>query len=78
MIWNVKKINETDSTILIGFSKDSTLDGRIRYDKKADSFELEKLAHDCDEAYSRWLFQFLYGLLMDDRLSNKPYSVRIG
>ncbi len=78
MIWNVKKINETGSSILIGFSRDTAFDGRISYDKKADSFELTKPAHDCDEAYSRRLFQFLYGLLSEKRLSDKPYSVRTG
>ena len=78
MIWNVKKIKETETTILIGFSKNDSFDGLIKYNKNAEQFELVSIANDCDEFESKRLFQFLYTLIQQNMLSVKPYSIRIG
>lgn len=78
MIWNVKKNKETESSILIEFSKNDTFDGIIEFDKKKEQFELVSAAKDCDEFETERLFQFLYALLQQNTLSFKPYSIRIG
>jgi hypothetical protein len=64
--------------IIIAYSKGESFDGSIRYDKQKRTFEVISLASDCDEFDSKRLFQFLYGLVNQNTLSFKPYSVRIG
>lgn len=78
MIWNVKKIKETESAISIGFSKNDSLDGLIDFDKKTEQFDLVSIAKDCDEFESKRLFQFLYTLILQNILSFHPYSIRLG
>ena len=78
MIWNVKKIKETETTNLIGFSKNDSFDGLIKYNNNAEQFELVSIANDCDELESKRLFQFLYTLIQQNMLSVKPYSIRLG
>lgn len=78
MIWNVKKIKETESVISIGFSKNESFDGLIEYDKNTEQFELVSIANDCDEFESKRLFQFLYTLIQQNILSFQPYSIRLG
>ena len=78
MNWNVKKNKETDSSILIEFSKNDTFDGMIEFDKKEEQFELVTAAKDCVEFETKRLFQFLNTLIQQNTLSFKPYSIRIG
>lgn len=78
MIWNVKKINETESIILIGYSGNDSFDGVIEYNKKSEHFELVTIAKDCDEFESKRLSQFLYTLILQNTLSFSPYSIRLG
>lgn len=78
MNWNVKKIEETEALIIIGFSKNSSFDGRIKYDKVKECFELISVAKDCNEFESKRLFQFLYTLIAQNRLSYNPYSIVTG
>jgi hypothetical protein len=78
VIWNVKKTSEDIKEIMIAFSKGKSFDGSIRYDKQKQTFEIISLAGDCDEYDSKRLFQFLYGLIIQNTLSFEPYSVRIG
>lgn len=78
MIWNVKKIKETESAISIGFSKNDSLDGLIDFDKKTEQFNLVSIAKDCDELESKRLFQLLYTLILQNILSFHPYSIRLG
>ena len=60
--------------IIIAYSQEKDLDGRIRYDK----FDIIDMAKDCDMFYSKRLFQFLYGMLMSDKLSFKVYAICTG
>lgn len=78
MIWNVKKIEENENHIIIAFSKNEIYDGRINYNKSEETFNLVSIAKDCDEFDCERLFQFLYGLIDQDKLSFKPYSIRTG
>lgn len=78
MHWNVKKIKETETTISIGFSKNDSIDGLIEYDKNAEVFKLISIAKDCDKFESERLFQFLYALILQEKLSYEVYSINIG
>ena len=78
MLWNVKKLQEDDWSILIGFSKDHSFDGKIKFNKTTEQFEIISTSNDCDEFESRRLFQFLYTLILQDTLSSRPYSIVLG
>lgn len=78
MFWNVKKIQETERSIVIGFSKGNSFDGKIIYDKTTEQFEIVSLADTCDQFESERLFQFLYTLILQNTLSFKPYSIALG
>lgn len=78
MIWNVKKVEESEKRIMVGFSKNSLFDGLIEFDKKDEQFEIVSLAKDCDEFEAGRLFQFLYTLIYQNTLSFEPYSIRNG
>jgi len=39
VIWNVKIIKETKQVIIIGYSKGSSFDGIIEYDKRSEKFK---------------------------------------
>lgn len=78
MIWNVKKVEETESSVVIAYSKDSSFDGKIKYDKQKEVFEIVSIADGCDEFESQRLFQFLYTLIIQNTLSFQSYSIRIG
>ena len=78
MIWNVKIIEETKQGIVIGYSKGSSFDGIIEYDKRSEKFKVVLKASDCDEFESERLFQFLYTMISQNKLSFKAYSIRIG
>lgn len=78
MFWNVKKITETEQSIVIGFSKNSSLDGRISFDKRNEHFNIDSVAKDCDGFESERLIQFLYTLIFQNILSFETYSICIG
>ena len=78
MIWNVKKVEETEEFIIIAYSKNSSFDGMIKFDKQKEEFEVISIANDCDEFESERLFQFLYTLITQNTLSFQSYSIRIG
>lgn len=78
VIWNVKKVEETEESIIIAYSKNTYLDGRIKFDKQNENFQLFAVANDCDEFESKRLFQFLYALIIQNTLSFQVYSIRIG
>lgn len=78
MVWNVKKVEENEKSIFVGYSKDSSCDGRIEYAKDKEEFKILHLAKDCDEFESKRLFQFLYALIGQGTLSFQEYSVRTG
>ena len=78
MIWNVKKTEESEKSITIGFSKNLLFDGVIEFHKNDERFEVISHANDCDEFETTRLFQFLYTLIHRNTLSFKPYSIRIG
>ena len=78
MVWNVKKMEETENSIVIAYSRSSSFDGRIKFDKQKENFELLSIANDCDEFESKRLFQFLYTLIIQNTLSFQSYSIRIG
>ena len=78
MSWKVKKLEETEFFIVIGYSKNSSFDGKIKFDKLNESFELVSVADGCDEFESKRLFQFLYTLIAQNTLSFQTYSIKIG
>ena len=71
-------MQETEQAILIAYSKGSSFDGIIEYDKKMEKFKVISKASDCDEFDSERLFQFLYTMIFQNTLSFKAYSIRIG
>ena len=78
VIWNIKKIEETEESIVIAYSKDSSFDGKIEFDKQKEKFKILSIATDCDEFESQRLFQFLYTIIDQNTLSFQPYSIVIG
>ena len=78
MIWYVKKIEENEDHIIIEFSKSVIYDGRIRYDRKRECFTAISIPKDCDEFDRKRLFQFLYGLIDQNKISFNLYSIRTG
>lgn len=78
MNWRVVKIKESDFLILIGFSKDESLNGRIEFDKRTNKYKVVSLSKDCDDFDVNWLMGHLQILIKQDKLSLKPYRISIG
>lgn len=79
MKWTVKKINENTSSILIGYSYlTDECDGLIFYDKSTEAFSVNKQSVSCDDFESKRLYQFLYGIIEDKKLTDKKYNIVTG
>ena len=86
MIWTLKKISEDDKVINIGYSYEDnySCDGLIVYDKKTDTMKLVKVSPVPGEndGFAKFVgekaFYFARGLLNENKLTEKPYTVVTG
>jgi len=80
MRWYVKKQIENSDAVLISYSyeKNDTCDGLLKYNKSTDEISIEKMSDGADEFATRWLFQHIYSLLADNKLTNTRRTVAIG
>jgi hypothetical protein len=77
--WTVVKNSENSSVIIIGYSYiTDECDGIIEYNKSNETFSVIKRANGCDDFDTKRLFQFLFGLIEDEKLSEKKYNIVIG
>lgn len=86
MIWTLKKISENDKSIVIGYSygNNHSCDGIIVYDKLTHENTLKKLSYieGKSEHFAHFVgekaFQFIHGLLRQNKLTERPYIVVTG
>lgn len=80
MHWSLKINQETSDTIEIGYSfeENETCDGVILYHKATEDLTVEKLSANSDQSVAEKAFQFIYGLLSQNKLSPEVFHVRTG
>ena len=80
MIWHIKKEYETQNEILISYSygENKACDGLIKYDKTKDDFSVEKLSDGESESSTELVYEFAYGLMQKNKLTEKRYVVQTG
>lgn len=80
MDWYVKKKEEDDNIIKIGYShgENHSCDGLIVYDKKTDTFEVKTLSKGCHEHTAKKTVQFLWDLVGTPKLCEKVFHICTG
>lgn len=77
LIWEVKKLSETEANISIAYGVNNNLDGIISYDKDKKKFEVSKKSKALDMPDSQRIFQYLHSMIADDTLSQQLYRICI-